>query len=95
MKNNTLGQLIDNGLLDNVGHIVVDDKTFCHTWDVQDGGCLVLLFDEDSFASFRLDSEVEVNGLDLLIVEDSTKEEQVLSFVKFIYIDPEKFVTKN
>ena len=98
MKNITLGQLIDNGLLNDVGHIVVADLTLCHIWDIKDG-CLVLHINKDRFADdillhFRLDSEVEFNGFHLRIVEDSTKEEQVLYFVNFIYIRPSNFEFK-
>ena len=99
MKNITLGQLIDNGLLGDVGHIVVADTDHYHTWDVKDE-CLVLHFYQDGFASdimlrFRLNSVVKFGqfNFDLHIIEDSTKKEQVLSFVRLIYINPCNFVS--
>lgn len=109
MKNITLGQLIDNGLLNGVGQIVVDDMVYCHSWNIEndivlkdaadDEGTeiqfLVFFFDDDNTTRFRLDSEVEFDGLDLIIVEDRSQTEQVLAFQKIIDIDPKQFANKN
>lgn len=109
MKNITLGQLIDNGLLNNVGQIVVDDMAYCHSWHIEDDivfedehdedgteiQFLFLTFGDDSMSRFCLNSEVEFDGRDLRVVEDYSKTEQALAFLKTIAIDPEKFANKN
>lgn len=103
----TLGKLIDNGLLDQVGQITANDSA-CHSWRIDDDiifkdatdeekeiQFLVLEFDDQSTSRFRLDVEVIFDGFDLHVVEDYSKSEHTLSFQKLIDIDPEKFLNKN
>lgn len=103
----TLGKLIDNGLLDQVGQITAN-ASVCHSWRIEDDiifkdatdeeteiQFLVLEFDDKSMSRFRLDTEVIFDGFDLLVVEYHSKSENTLSFQKLIDIDPEKFLIKN
>ena len=104
-----LGELIDNGLLNNVSQIVVDDMVYCRSWHIEDDivfkdehdedgteiKFLFLTFDDDSTSRFCFDSEVVFDGLDLHVVENYSKTEQTLAFRKTIDIDPEQFANKN
>lgn len=105
----TLGKLIDNGLLNQVGQITVANASVCRSWRFDDDivfkdatdtegteiQFFVLEFDDQSTSRFRLDSEVIFDGFDLHVVEDYSKSEHTLSFQKLIDIDPEKFLNKN
>lgn len=105
----TLKLLIDNGLLNNVGQITVDDDCVCRSWRIDDDlvfeneqddegkeiQFLVLEFDDESTSRFRLDAEVTFDGFDLHLVEDYSKTEQALSFQKIVDIDPELFLKKT
>lgn len=100
----TLGKLIDNGLLREVGQIT-SNEIVCYSWNIENDlifkndadsqgtevDFLVLYFDNNGTLRFRLDSEVTFDELDLHVVEDYSKSEYTLSFQKLIDIDPENF----
>lgn len=91
----TLQTLIDNGLLENVGQILInEDELTCRAWAIE-GKFLFLYPEYERHFCFLLTAEVILNGFDLHIVEERSKVQQTLRFQKLVDIDPESFLKKT
>jgi hypothetical protein len=103
----TLKQLVDNGLLKYANRIIDNDDE-CYAWrlerdwdgfDVPDEGIEYLIlsvsYNDDDFTRYRLDSEVEFDGTDIIIVENFSKTNHRLGIQKFVDIDPKNFINKQ
>jgi hypothetical protein len=88
----TLGQLIDNGLLNEVGQITLNDEMFGHShWVDEDLRALKVSVDDGRTFTFPLNQEIEINGLDV-VARNIQNTSFVLSFEKTVSVDPSQFI---
>lgn len=89
----TLRNLIDNGLLNNVRIIYIDNCGMKTSFQIEDDFLNVYIDVNDIPLCFPLDNEVVFEGLYILI-KDKHKIEYYLSFLTCTTIDPESFKNK-
>jgi hypothetical protein len=98
----TLSQLVNNGLLNEIGQISLNDEMYSHSYYIEENDTrtlnlnnedlreLKIALDDGRVFTFPLNQEIEINGLDV-IARNIRNTSFVLSFEKTVSVDPSQF----